>query len=152
MRRFIDGYRWMWGAVRRWKGGPLWRRTLLFMLYVMRDLFGTGRRTAVAASAVAALLLGAVLLPFVSKPVLPLASGVMSDEVEELQVASQGWVRFRGRWMEPSDLGRALARHGVRHADVTIEWDAPFRVVDDLQRIMVDHGVETVRVDLAESF
>lgn len=148
MRHLVEGYRWMWGAVRRWKGGPLWRRTLLFLLYVLRDLVEGGRRTALVAGTAAALLLGAVLLPFASGPDVP--GGGYGEE--ELELASHGAVRFRGQWMTPSDLGGVLEHFDVRRARVAIESDASYRVVDTLQRVMTDHGVSVTVVRFTNSF
>lgn len=153
MRRFVEGYRWMWGAIRRWKGGPLWRRTPLFLLYVLRDVFGTGRRTALAAGAVAALFLGTLLSldTVLEKPEAPVDVGA-HREAESLEVATRGMVRLRGQWMALSDLGPALDRYGVRYADVAIEGDATVRVVMGVQDVMVDHGVEVARVRMTGSF
>jgi hypothetical protein len=137
----------MWGAVRRWKGGPLWRRILLFVLYVLRDLVDGGRRTALVAGTAAALLLGAMLLPFGSESEPPGA-----QDAEQVELATHGAVRFRGQWMTPSELGHVLDHFGVRSAAVAVESDASYRVVDELHEVMVAHDVEVVRVRFADSF
>lgn len=147
MRHLIEGYRWMWGAIRRWRGGPLWFRTTLFCLYVLRDVFATVRRTAVAAGlAVAVLVTGVLTIRPDARDADPHAAEIGRGAIT---IASQERIGFAGQWIPVSELGTILEHHDVEQLDVTIEPDVTVGVVHDVQEIMTAHHVKKVRVSFA---
>lgn len=142
MKHILEGYRWMWGAIRRWRGGALWRRTILFLLYVLCDAFGSRRRAAGLLGVLGVMGLAVLLLP-----------GDRSESPfhVDIGISAEGYVSVDGRTMAISELEGALQGHRFQTVGIEVEGDAASGLVWQVNDIIVDQRITLARFDLVES-
>jgi hypothetical protein len=141
MRQLIDGYRWLWRSVVRWRGGTVLRSVPIFLAYVVVDVArGGGRRLRVGLLSMAA---AAVMLSIVLRPV---------DYGEHIDVSlgPSSLVELEGSRSSLVQLDEVLRSHDIRSVTLHVNATVSAANVFAVMALATDYGLQRWTIDVLQ--